>query len=150
MPGHGDGATAVYQMTIWAVYGQGQAARPPQQRTHRSWREAEVTSTGLAGMSPRVEPLPEALAQVVPAPGREGGGYGVLAGAAGRWPRDPQRQAGQAGRGEVNAFQSFFASDSIRWEGASRVSGTWWSHNQDAGWRCAPKLRDFSPYLLSS
>ena len=34
-------------------------------------------------------------------------------------------------------FQSFFASDSIRWEGASRVSGIWWSHNQDAGWRCA-------------
>ena len=42
-----------------------------------------------------------------------------------------------AGRGEVNAFQSLFASDSIRWEGASRVSGIWWSHNQDAGWRCA-------------
>ena len=42
-----------------------------------------------------------------------------------------------AGRGEVNAVQSFFASDSIRWEGASRVSGIWWSHNQDAGWRCA-------------
>ena len=38
-----------------------------------------------------------------------------------------------AERGEVNAFQSFFASDSILWEGAWGSSSIRFRHNQDAG-----------------
>ena len=85
-------------------------AKPPdrhQQRTHRSsGAKQRVTSSSVwqgVARSPPVEPLPEALAQVVPvAPGREGGGHGVLAGAAGEdGPADPQRQAGQLWLGEV-------------------------------------------------
>ena len=55
---------------------------------------------GLAGACPVaavVEPFTEILAQVVPlVPGGEGGGDGVLTGAAGEdGPADPQHQAGQ-------------------------------------------------------
>ena len=98
VPGHGDGATAVENADDdggglvafeGGVYGQGQAARPPPaEDPPQQWREAEsYVQLGLAGsraVAAVVEPLPEALAQVVPvAPGREGGGHGVLAGAAG-------------------------------------------------------------------
>ena len=50
-----------------------------------------------------VPPLPEILAPAVPStPGRECGGHGVLAGAAGQdGPTDPQYQAGQWWLGEV-------------------------------------------------
>ena len=117
VPGHGDGATAVENADDdggglvafeGGVYGQGQAARPPPaEDPPQQWREAEsYVQLGLAGsraVAAVVEPLPEALAQVVPvAPGREGGGHGVLAGAAGEdGAADPQRQAGQLWLGEV-------------------------------------------------
>ena len=82
----------------------GEVAYPSQPE---QWGEAEAyVQFGLAGTGPVaavVEPLPEILAEVVPsAPGREGGGHGVLAGAAGQnGPADPQYQAGQLWPGEV-------------------------------------------------
>ena len=90
------------------VYGQGETFRtPPGEDPLEQGREAErYVQLGLAGAGPVaavVEPLPEALAQVVPvAPGREGGGHGVLAGAAREnGPTNPQRQASQLWLGEV-------------------------------------------------
>ena len=84
------------------VDGQGQSAgAPPGEDPAKQRREAEsYVQLGLAGTCPVaavVEPLPEILAEVVPAaPGREGGGDGVLAGAAGEdGPTDPQDQTGQ-------------------------------------------------------
>ena len=74
---------------------------PPGQDPPEQGREAEAhVQFGLAGTRPVaavVQPLPEILAEVVPsAPGREGGGHGVLAGAAGEnSTAHPQNQAGQ-------------------------------------------------------
>ena len=116
-PGHGDGATAVEHAdddgrSLVAlergVDGQGEtfgvppSEDPPQQR-----REAEsYVQLSLARSGPVaavVEPLSEVLPPAVPpAPGREGGGHGVLAGAAGEdSPADPQHQADQLWLGEV-------------------------------------------------
>ena len=79
-----------------------------QARTQRSrGPEADAyLQLGLAGTGPVaavVEPLPEVLAQVVPvAPGREGGGHGVLAGAAGQdGAAHPPGQTGQLCLSEV-------------------------------------------------
>ena len=54
-------------------------------------------------------------------------------------PADPQRQAGQLWLGEVeiNTVESFFASASTPWEGASGVSYIWSCNNQAAECRCA-------------
>ena len=110
-PGHGDGATAVEDADDdggglisleSGVDGQGQSTgAPPGEDPAKQRREAEsYVQLGLAGACPVaavVEPLPEILAEVVPsAPGREGGGDGVLTGAAGEdGPTDPQDQTGQ-------------------------------------------------------
>ena len=90
------------------INGQGQAAGTPAgEDPPEQWGEAEAcVQFGLAGTGPVaavVEPLPEILAEVVPsAPGREGGGHGVLAGAASEnGPADPQYQAGQLWPEEV-------------------------------------------------
>ena len=116
-PGHGDGATAVEDadddggglITLESgVDGQGQSTgAPPSEDPAKQGREAEsYIQLGLAGACPVaavVQPLPEILAQVVPsAPGREGGGDGVLTGAAGEdGPTDPQDQTGQLWLREV-------------------------------------------------
>ena len=117
VPGHGDGATAVENADDdgsglvpfegW-IHRKGQAAgTPPGQHPPEQWSEAEgYVQFGPAGACPVaavVKPLPEILAQVVPvAPGREGGGHGVLAGAASEnGAADPQDQAGQLWLGEV-------------------------------------------------
>ena len=116
-PGHGDGATAVEDADDdggglialeSGVDGQGQSAgAPPGEDPAKQGREAEsYVQLGLAGACPVaavVEPLPEILAEVVPAvPGREGGGDGVLTGAAGEdGPTDPQYQTGQLWLREV-------------------------------------------------
>ena len=120
-PGHGNGATPVDHADDdggglvafeRGVNGQGQATgTPPSQDPPEQRGEAEAyVQFGLAGTSPVaavVEPLleilAEILAEVVPsAPGREGGGHGVLAGAAGEnGPADPQYQTGQLWLGEV-------------------------------------------------
>ena len=67
--------------------------------THRSSRSRGLRQF-LAGAC---KPLAEILAEVVPAaPWGEGGGHGVLAGAAGEnGPADPQDQTGQLWLGEV-------------------------------------------------
>ena len=116
-PGHGDGATAVENADDdggglialeSGVDGQGQASgAPPGEDPAKQGREAEsYIQLGLAGAGPVaavVQPLPEILAQVVPsAPGREGRGHGVLAGAAGEdSSADPQDQTGQLWLREV-------------------------------------------------
>ena len=116
-PGHGDGATAVDHADDdgsglvafeRGVHGQGQAAgTPPGEDPPEQGREAEAyIQFGLARACPVaavIEPLPEILAQVVPvAPGREGRGHGVLAGAAGEnGSANPQDQAGQLWLREV-------------------------------------------------
>ena len=116
-PGHGDGATAVEDadddggglITLESgVDGQSQSTgAPPGADPAQQGREAEsYIQFGLAGAGPVaavVEPLPEILAEVVPAaPGREGGGDGVLTGAAGEdGPIDPQDQTGQLWLREV-------------------------------------------------
>ena len=105
-PGHGNGATPVDHpddngsgLVAFerGVNGQGQpAGTPPCQDPPEQWGEAETyVQFGPAGTRPVaavVQPLPEILTQVVPsAPGRECGGHGVLAGAAGQnGPADPQ------------------------------------------------------------
>ena len=138
-PGHGNGATPVDhadddggglvafergingQSLPRTGYGGQATGTPPSHDPPEQWGEAEAyVQFGLAGTSPVaavVEPLPEILAEVVPsAPGREGGGHGVLAGAAGEnGPADPQSPAPYSirgpgrstvvGRGEVDAFQ---------------------------------------------
>ena len=117
VPGHGDGATAVEHAADdgrglvplqRGVNGQGQRAGvPPGEDPAKQRRKAESNvQLGLAGAGPVaavVEPLPQVLAEVVPStPGREGGGHGVLTGAAGEdGPADPQYQAGQLWLGEV-------------------------------------------------
>ena len=116
-PGHGNGATPVDHADDdggglvafeRGINGQGQpSGTPPSQDPPDRWGEAETyVQFGPAGTGPVaavVEPLPEILAQVVPsAPGREGGGHGVLAGAAGQnGPADPQDETGQLWLGEV-------------------------------------------------
>ena len=124
-PGHGNSATPVDhadddggglvafergingQSLPRTGYGGQPAGTPPSEDPPEQWGEAEAhVQFGLAGTSPVaavIEPLPEILAEVVPsAPGREGGGHGVLAGAAGEnGPADPQDQAGQLWSGEV-------------------------------------------------
>ena len=116
-PGHGDGATAVEDADDdggglialeSGVDGQGQSAgAPPGEDPAKQRREAEsYVQLGLAGACPVaavVEPLSEVLAEVVPAaPGREGGGDGVLTGAAGEdGPADSQDQTGQLWLREV-------------------------------------------------
>ena len=116
-PGHGDGATAVEDADDdggglialeSGVDGQGQSAgAPPGEDPAKQGSEAEsYVQLGLAGASPVaavVEPLSEVLAEVVPAAlGREGGGDGVLTGAAGEdGPADPQDQTGQLWLREV-------------------------------------------------
>ena len=116
-PGHGDGATAVENADDdggglvaleSGVYGQGQASgAPPGEDPAKQRREAEgYVELGLAGACPVaavVEPLPEVLAEVVPsAPGGEGRGHGVLAGAAGEdSSAHPQDQTGQLWLREV-------------------------------------------------
>ena len=117
VPGHRDGATAVEDADDdggglvpfeGGVDGQSQrAGAPPGEDPPQQRREAEsyvqLALAGSRAVAAVVEPFPQALAQVVPvAPGREGGGHGVLAGAAGEdGPADPQRQAGQLWLGEV-------------------------------------------------
>ena len=124
-PGHGDGATAVEdadddggglitlesggdgQSLPRTGYGGQSTGAPPSEDPAKQGREAEsYIQLGLAGACPVaavVQPLPEILAQVVPsAPGREGGGDGVLTGAAGEdGPTDPQYQTGQLWLREV-------------------------------------------------
>ena len=116
-PGYGDGATAVKNAdddggSLIAfqrgIDGQGETFRtPPDEDPAEQWREAErYVQLGLAGSGPVaavIEPLPEVLAPAVPfAPGREGGGHRVLAGAAREdGPANPQRQTGQLWLGEV-------------------------------------------------
>ena len=160
VPGHGDGATVVEHADDdggglvaleRGVDGQGETfgippgQDPPGQDPPEQGREAEsYVQLGLAGTGPVaavVEPLPEILAQVVPLAPRWRGPRPRRSGRRCRrgWPRRPTAPGRSfvPGRGEVNAFQSFFASDSILWEGASGVSCIWWCHNQDAGCRCA-------------
>ena len=80
-------------------------------------------------------------------PGDTGAGCSICPRARGRrrrrsdrpcrrgWPHRPTvpDRSTVAERGEVNAFQSFFASDSILWEGAWGSSSIRFRHNQDAG-----------------
>ena len=105
-----------------------------------AWREARVTSSSVwrDWLAAVVEPLPAGA----------GAGCTSCSRARGRRPRRSGRRCRRgwrrrptapgrsivAGRGEVNAFQSFFALP-IRWEGASRVSGIWWSQNPSSTWR---------------
>ena len=116
-PGHGNGAAPVEDadddggglvVLESGVHGQGQSAgTPPGKHPAEQGGEAEshvqLSLTGTGAVAAVVEPLPEVLAEVVPAaPGREGGGDGVLTGAAGEnGPVDPQHQAGQLWLGEV-------------------------------------------------
>ena len=120
-PGHGNGATPAdhadddgggFIPFQWGVNRQGQpAGTPPGQDPSEQRREAEIhVQFGLAGTGPVaavVQPLPEILAQVVPgAPGREGRGHGVLAGAASQnSPADPQDQPGQLSLSEVGQMR---------------------------------------------
>ena len=161
VPGHGDGAP-VYHATmavVWSplrVGSQGQAARPPPaEDPPQQWREAEsYVQLGLAGsraVAAVVEPLPEALAQVYQLLQREGGGHGVLAGAAGEdGPATPAPgRSIVAGRGEVNANRFLhliaFAGKAHR---GSPASGGLTTKMPDGG---APSQAmsqpDFSPYL---
>ena len=116
-PGHGNGAAPVEDADDdggglialeGGVDGQGQPAGPPPgKHPPEQGGEAEgyvhLGFTGTGPVAAVVQPLPEVLAQVVPvAPGREGRGHGVLAGAAGEdGPADPQDQTGQLWLGEV-------------------------------------------------
>ena len=116
-PGHGNGATPVNHADDdggglvafqSGVNRQGQPTGPPPgEHPPEQGRKAEThVQFGPAGAGPVaavVEPLPEILAEVVPsAPGRECGGHGVLAGAAGEnGPTHPLDQAGQLWSGEV-------------------------------------------------
>ena len=132
VPGHGDGATAVYQLmmaVVWSPLRVG-SARPSRHRhpTHRSSgaKQRVTPARSSRAVAAVVEPLPEALAQGV-APGREGGGHGVLAGAA-----------GEDGPADTAPGRSIVAGSIVFcliafWEGARLRH--WWSHNQDAGWR---------------
>ena len=123
---------------VWSpLNGQGQAARPPPaEDPPQQWRKQRVTSSsGSRAVAAVVEPLE---AQVVPVAQRRA--------EATRWQALPARMAPQttivAGRGEVNAVQSFFASDSIRWEG-STIAGQSYPHLlfqlilSHSGWRYA-------------
>ena len=116
-PGHGNGATPVEDADDdggglialeGGVDGQGQLARlppgedPPQQRREAE-RHVQLSLARSGAVAAVVEPFPEILAAAIPpAPGREGGGNGVLAGAARQdRPANPQHQAGQLWLGEV-------------------------------------------------
>ena len=116
-PGHGNGAAPVEDADDDGgglvalesrIDGHCQpAGHPPGEHPPEQRCEAEgYVQLGLAGACPVaavVEPLAEILAEVVPAaPWGEGGGHGVLAGAAGEnGPADPQDQTGQLWLGEV-------------------------------------------------
>ena len=155
VPGHGDGATAVEHADDdggglvaleRGVDGQGETfGIPPGQDPPEQGREAEsYVQLGLAGTGP-------VRCRRRATPGDTGAGCSTCAKGRGPrprrsgrrcrrgWPRRPTAPGRSfvPGRGEVNAFQSFFAPDSILWEGASGVSCIWWCHNQDAGCRCA-------------
>ena len=118
-PGHGNGAAPVEdadddggglvaleggvhgQSLPRTGYGGQSAGTPPGEHPAEQGREAEgYVQLGFAGaglVAAVVEPFAEILAEVVPAaPRGEGGGHGVLTGAASEnSPADPERQSGQ-------------------------------------------------------
>ena len=116
-PSHGNGAAPVDHADDdgggvvplqRGVHRQGQpVGMPPGKDPAKQGRKTEThVQFGLAGARPVatvVEPFPQALAQVVPVSlGGEGGGHGVLAGAARQdSPADPQDQPGQLSLREV-------------------------------------------------
>ena len=91
---------------------QGQAiATPPGQHPFQQWSKTEAhvqfRPAGTGPVAAVVEPFSQVLPSPVPvAPGREGCGHGVLAGAARQdGPANPQRQAGQLWLGEVRQMR---------------------------------------------